>query len=99
MEEDNLEVNPDRKGNCKRCGRCCYAGAFWYNVSEEMREQAMAWTKGRIQGLAHENKPCRHLGYEGTLATCTIYENRPWYCRTYPAEEGELIIKDCGYSF
>ena len=37
---------------------------------------------------------CRFLG-ENRL--CRIYEDRPQFCRTYPASPMSILIKGCGY--
>jgi len=45
---------------------------------------------------------CPHLRWRKEngrrIAVCSIYEDRPDFCRNYPAEPGDLI-EGCGYRF
>ena len=56
-------------------------------IREGDREYTFAWA------LKREGGRCMFLG----LDTCSIYEVRPWICRTYPfmLDQGKLIISPC----
>lgn len=37
---------------------------------------------------------CRYLGKD---RKCTVYEDRPTFCRDYPASPMAILVKGCGY--
>jgi len=94
-----------RKGECKRCGKCCrYLYIGKYNpkdVDEEyLRARGLIWlTDGDGLVRVYANLPC--LCYneeEGPFPHCEIYPARPLSCKAYPVSEDDLI-PGCGYYF
>jgi len=90
-----------RVGKCLRCGRCCRARPLFKNMS---KEEKMLIKKIdfklylKLKRLAVEDYACPFLTYKDGVAVCTIYENRPKWCREYPSNPDELL-DGCGYKF
>jgi len=42
--------------------------------------------------------PCEYLRFDGDIAICNIYENRPKVCRLYP-QRLEDVFEGCGFYF
>jgi len=92
-----------RKGECKKCGKCCRYFLMGVRKEEDIdREYAKVRGikvindgKGNCSLLAEF--PC--LCYEDNpMPHCTIYPARPPSCRAYPQKEEDLI-PGCGYYF
>lgn len=41
---------------------------------------------------------CEHLTFDGEVAICKIYEDRPERCRLFP-QAPPILISKCGYYF
>jgi Fe-S-cluster containining protein len=52
-------------------------------------------TKGSLNASDLVFYHCRYLGED---RRCQVYEDRPEFCRTYPASPMALTIKGCGYT-
>ena len=87
-----------RRGRCRRCGECCHQGNLWSVASEEERALAMRYSGGLVAEQVERNEPCVYLRLDGGTATCSVHRRRPWHCRVYPQEAGQLV-PGCGYSF
>jgi Fe-S-cluster containining protein len=97
-----------RVGKCNRCGKCCTGrGIFSTEIGKgTLRKFLKAHgVAGKAAKAFAEMAPtitCSHLAYvrdeKGDLvAQCLIYEDRPWFCRAYPAVEEDLI-EGCGFT-
>lgn len=99
-----------RHGACNLCGKCC---TNIYLVHDEKAIESVE----EFARLLPENPEyegftpidtdehgvrfrCRHLSPENR---CTVYNDRPSFCRKYPSEKGILLggqlADGCGYSF
>ena len=90
-----------RKGKCKRCGKCCTMKHLFESMPEEDKElikKVFPWLYTALVIGAAEDYKCPYLKYENGIAVCTIYPNRPEFCRRYP-ETPEDLIPGCGYYF
>ena len=90
-----------RVGKCLRCGKCCTMEHLFKSMPRKDKE---ALRKNnpilyRLFALAAKQKvKCPYLEYRNGKAYCTIYPNRPQFCREYPATPEDLI-PGCGYRF
>lgn len=91
---------------CTRCGRCCRgAGNVWLS-DDEIR--ALASHFGEDE-KAFRRRATRRVGKRGTVlrdqrnqdclfydraSGCTVYEQRPQQCRTYPFWRGNLVDRE-----
>ncbi|RLG81243.1 MAG: hypothetical protein DRO40_10000 [Thermoprotei archaeon] len=90
-----------RKGECKRCGKCCRVKYLFKSMSKEDKlflKRHGFWLHQAIKRMAVEDKACPFLEYRNGVAYCKIYEERPRWCREYPSHPDELI-EGCGYYF
>lgn len=86
-----------RVGECKQCGECCKWIGFHFEAGIP---GAIEWLEARgwefFEGRARKLDPCPHLGPDNI---CDLHgPDKPFVCRTYPAEPGQLI-PGCGFSF
>lgn len=49
-------------------------------------------------GTCCENEACEHLSYDGEIAVCAIYEDRPTRCREFPVGP-PVVYETCSYRF
>lgn len=99
-----------RTGSCNKCGKCCTdiylihhdrtidtLELFEALKPENPEYQHFKVVRETPDGLQFQ---CTHLSPENR---CTIYENRPDFCRNYPSEKSILLggnlAKGCGYTF
>jgi len=101
MEKEIVSSLTGRKraGNCLACGNCCRV-TDWKEDLESDRTLQMMKQFGNdtvmILKLLMYNQ-CSHLTKDNI---CTVFENRPEYCRDYPTNEWEREYHDCkGYNF
>jgi len=99
-----------RIGECKRCGKCCQMGTLLTSLhfSEKIiggfiAQSVVAGEKekdAREQVLKFFNGCCPSLiaGKDNTYR-CSIYDERPLFCKEYPAEPADIISDDCGFRF
>ncbi|MDD1664735.1 MAG: YkgJ family cysteine cluster protein [Methanomicrobiales archaeon] len=71
------------------------AGA-WEEVAEPYPDFTPCGNRAAVSFgwcLRHKEGRCRFLSNEG----CTVYDIRPWICRTYPfaLEDRDLVVSDC----
>ena len=98
-----------RRGECKRCGKCCTLEGLEIGVlrNKQMCEMvgskdAGVWDAAQ-RTIAYMREcglnQCPNLKYssDGT-AVCTIYDNRPPGCRLHPSDE-TCVVPGCGYYF
>jgi len=89
-----------RTGHCISCGNCCTVKGGWKKDLESDRTLQMMKQFGNdttmiLKLLVHDK--CPNLDKDNK---CTIFKNRPKYCRNYPANEWEREYHSCkGYSF
>ncbi|MBY0404791.1 MAG: YkgJ family cysteine cluster protein [Cyanobacteria bacterium] len=99
-----------RTGACNQCGKCC-KDIYLIHGNETID------TLELFEALKPENPEYRHFkpveSTENGLQfqcmhlsptnQCTIYQNRPDFCRKYPSEKtillGGALAKGCGYKF
>jgi len=80
-------VAPSKK--CLRCGACCQTKGLMNQSSilEKIAYRAVLVCRVGLSGL--KNPQCPHLTFtrgnviERRLAVCSIYENRPAFCKEY----------------
>lgn len=87
-----------RQGNCNRCGKCCsFDGLVESETSliAKVAKQAGA-TIDEIKAAIRFD--CPKLLKSGSVCFCRDYENRPDFCKQYPAEPADLVA-GCGFSF
>lgn len=87
---------------CTRCGNCCTGepGYVWLNSKEIVTlarlvelskvEFLAAYTKTAPRGVTLREKPNGDCIFFDSLRGCTIYENRPRQCRTWPFWESNV---------
>lgn len=63
---------------CKRCGSCCGAKTLIAGSTGEEKKMLEMVAK-----LAGKTPNCKHLNFKLGIPGCSIYENRPWFCRDY----------------
>lgn len=49
-------------------------------------------------GWCCQYKECEYLIYDGSVAICTIYENRPGECERFP-QAPPILTEKCGFYF
>lgn len=99
-----------RHGACNQCGKCCTNIYLIYGDDTITSEAQFEKIKRKDPEYRHF-KPvhetehglqfqCIHLTAENQ---CSIYEDRPTFCKSYPTEKGILmggeLSTGCGYSF
>jgi len=101
-----------RKGECKRCGKCCRylmvgtnkAGYYGDQLitgfvdKEYLRARGLQAVVGGGYMKIVAELPCLCLNSEGSVPECMIYPARPISCQIYPAREEDLL-PGCGYYF
>ena len=75
------------------------AARDFYKIQPEHVDRVLRKVKGRLtkKELNEEDivfYHCRNLGDNGL---CQIYEDRPQFCRDYPANPTAILVKGCGY--
>jgi len=85
----------ERRGSCKRCGKCCTIKGLLERdmLLAELWAELLDVSVERVMKVR-----CPHLKFEDGIAVCTIYPNRPDFCRKYPNHPKD-IIDGCGYYF
>jgi Fe-S-cluster containining protein len=89
-----------RRGECKRCGRCCDKSLsqrkYWEAAqrTDDPNVRTFITTDG---GRYTGPRICNSLGRN---THCAIYNDRPPICKVFPRGPEDLVhIKDCGYWF
>ncbi len=78
-----------KNNNCKRCGKCCQNGDFWWGSEHPFIQQLYDEFKKR-GGLIKESGNCLMLGFDPDgKAYCAIerFHGRKWkpqVCKDYP---------------
>jgi Fe-S-cluster containining protein len=100
-----------RTGDCNRCSQCCQAIYLTFNrqviETEEQFEaikQAHPADYQSFEPIEHTETgilfKCNNLQWDGN---CSVYLNRPSFCRTYPNEDmllgGGKLPNECSYQF
>lgn len=95
-----------RKGSCRRCGRCCQVryllkgSPFLFKIILFIIQPKLLYgwiTKDKCPYLDYISIDDKH--YNDTAFICKIYPNRPWFCKGFPGEPGDLIDNKCGFRF
>lgn len=98
---------------CIRCGLCCRNFLVPLLTHEALKiyktfGPLIVQVNGKIALAKKPDGSCVFLTYEGGIAKCTIYFERPGVCRLYPfyikvgAEEGEedaLYVDETGFKY
>lgn len=90
----------ERRGECKRCGRCCTAVGLMtsplqsnrLNIAEDLKK------KNPLAYKLIEHIKCPHVIIKDGKAVCTIYLHRPEFCYSFPEAPGDLV-DGCGFYF
>ena len=102
IEEEKM-ADLKRVGECNRCGKCCQAK----NLFASFTPHDLTFLKRTnfpfymaLRRQARLGLECPHLTFDKTTgkASCSIYEDRPPFCRGYPATPADLV-EGCGFSF
>lgn len=107
------------KGKCNKCGNCCrkimFADENGFVKSEEkfleMQKKYRHYRRFKVSGVVHDRDnitkealtfECKYIAKNNK---CKIYPFRPFYCKSYPRIDSELIyqgvtmIEGCGFYF
>ena len=85
---------------CRRCGSCCKWLAF---KAIGMSPETTEWLEARGASMDGDyliiEHWCRHLSYEGVIASCDIHykDNYPLLCRRYHGHGRFYIPTGCVY--
>ena len=86
---------------CTKCGQCCrpvvkVSDQEIQRIENRGLNDFFEWDE-KIQNnvLKQKNGVCQFLKKEGEFFVCSIYDERPETCRSYPFIEGVTKIKDC----
>jgi Fe-S-cluster containining protein len=85
-----------RKGECKRCGRCCQGKFLFQELTVFEKLVLVLFLRKKYRFLSKSF--CPFLRYRGETAVCRQYPNRPDFCSRYPAVPSD-VIKGCGFYF
>lgn len=89
----------DRQGSCRRwCGgRCC--SIHGYQGTPEYEQIKAEFEKPPFFGL-NAHGECKKLVYQHGMPTCSVYEDRPEICKTFPVHPRDIAaMPECGFSF
>jgi len=70
------------------------AAKAFYHID---RMLAIVRSRKTRQGLAEKDIVFYHCRFLGEDRRCQIYEDRPTFCRKYPASPMSILVKGCGY--
>lgn len=89
----------DRQGECRRwCGGAC-CSIHGYQGTPEYEQIKAEFEKPPFFGL-NEHGECKKLKYIHGIPTCSVYDDRPEICRTFPVHPRDITaMPECGYSF
>lgn len=88
-----------RQGECRRwCGtQCCSLAG--YTGTPEYEQIKAEFNKPPFFGL-NEHGECKKLVYKHGMPTCSVYEDRPDICKTFPLHPRDIAgLPSCGFSF
>jgi len=86
----------ERKGACKRCGKCCQT--YYTYGSMKPIEKIIVRIKVFLKGGRIDLKDkCRYLYFKKGKAICKNYASRPGFCKDFP--DVPTNIDGCGYYF
>ena len=97
----NLSQNVAQGIDCKKCANCCKSLTVTANYQDtsklanalelELHDFKSKYMKRDFEGdMVFKQRPCPFL----KLNLCSVYENRPTTCRTYPhLEKGNFISR------
>ncbi len=88
--EDSVQVDCENRWHlCK--ARCC---KLWFSLSvQDLEEGTVKWNYSQPYGIAHNSAGyCVHR--DNSSCKCTVYENRPYICRTYDCRNDKRIWLD-----
>lgn len=99
---------------CTRCGQCCREFLVPLLTHEALRiyksfGPLIVQVDGKIALAKKSDGSCVFLSYNGSLARCMIYFERPGVCRIYPfyvkvgssknGDDDALYIDDAGFKY
>lgn len=88
-----------RKGDCRRfCGtQCC--SIHGYEGTPEFEQIKAEFEKPPFFGL-NEKGECKKLVYRHGMPSCSVYDDRPDICKTFPLHPRDIAgIPECGFTF
>lgn len=100
MNLEALKMRPtsevERVGSCNRfCGRCCSITLWEQHPDYDARLKPLFDQLGK-----NDRGECLNLDWVNGVAVCSIYENRPEICRTFPNHPLSVeLIPECTYQF
>ena len=87
----------ERKGACKRCGKCCQAKFLLNSMNwvEKIIVRIAVILKGKK--LDKNTSKCKSLYFKKGKAICKRYDRRPNFCKAFP--DAPTNIDGCGFYF
>lgn len=81
---------------CKHCGLCCKYPLILHLSEVEYDRKWVEGHDGMVKGMfVFIPKPCKWLGPDNL---CTIYKQRPDFCRTNPTAPSDWLLNmGCHY--
>ena len=86
----------ERKGFCKRCGKCCQTYFLYKDFS--LIDKIIIRIKIILAGKKFDIKDkCKYLYFKKGKAICKQYNSRPEFCKRFPDNPTD-IVDGCGFS-